>query len=118
MQSFYISWVLFSSFTVLRANCVIRTSCRDDLYFDALDILRPVIKKHELTESECGLRWLAHHSKLKKELGDAVIVGASCTKHLEENLAPLDKGPLPEEVVQALDAGWARVRGKELKFWH
>jgi aflatoxin B1 aldehyde reductase len=91
---------------------------RDDLYFDALDILRPVAKKHDLTESECGLRWLAHHSQLKKELGDAVIVGASSRKHLEENLSALDKGPLPEEVVQALDAGWARVRGKELKFWH
>ena len=90
----------------------------DDLYFDALDILRPVAEKHGLTESQCGLRWLAHHSKLRKELGDAVIVGASSTKHLEENLEALDKGPLPEEVVHALDAGWARIRGKELKFWH
>lgn len=102
----------------IRANCTTQTSYRDDLYFDALDILPLVMKKHELTESECGLRWLAHHSELKKELGDAVIVGASSTKHLEENLAALDKGPLPEEVVQALDAGWARMRGKELKYWH
>ena len=90
----------------------------DDLYFDALDILRPVAEKHGLTESQCALRWLAHHSKLRKELGDAVIVGASSTQHLEENLEALEKGPLPEEVVQALDAGWTRVRGKELKFWH
>lgn len=90
----------------------------NDYYFDALDILRPVAKKHDLTESECALRWLSHHSRLKKEKGDAVIVGASSTKHLEENLAALDKGPLPEDVVQALDEGWQRVRGMELKFWH
>ena len=90
----------------------------DDLYFDALDIIRPVAKKHGLTETECALRWLSHHSQLKREKGDAIIVGASSTKHLEENLAALDQGPLPEEVVQALDAGWQRVRGKELKFWH
>jgi aflatoxin B1 aldehyde reductase len=37
---------------------------------------------------------------------------------VEENLKALDQGPLPEEVVQALEDGWARVRGKELKFWH
>lgn len=90
----------------------------DDLYFDALDIIRPVAKKHGLTETECALRWLSHHSQLKREKGDAIIVGASSTKHLEENLAALDQGPLPEEVVQALNAGWQRVRGKELKFWH
>jgi len=88
------------------------------LYFDALEILRPVAEKHSLSESECGLRWLAHHSQLKRELGDAIIVGASSTHHLEDNLNALDKGPLPEEVVQALDAGWAKIRGKELKFWH
>jgi aflatoxin B1 aldehyde reductase len=46
------------------------------------------------------------------------LFGASSTKHLEENLAALDQGPLPEEVVQALNAAWQRVRGKELKFWH
>lgn len=91
---------------------------RDELYFDALDILRPVAKKHGLTESECGLRWLEHHSQLRKKNGDAIIVGASSTHHLEDNLAALDKGPLPEDVVEAIDAGWARVRGKELKFWH
>jgi aflatoxin B1 aldehyde reductase len=90
----------------------------NDFYFDALDIIRPVAKKHGLTESECALRWLSHHSQLKMEKGDAVIVGASSTKHLEGNLEALDKGPLPEEVVQALDAGWQRVRGMELKFWH
>ena len=79
---------------------------------------RPIAKKHGLTETECALRWLSHHSQLKREKGDAIIVGASSTKHLEENLAALDQGPLPEEVVQALEAGWQRVRGKELKFWH
>jgi aflatoxin B1 aldehyde reductase len=90
----------------------------DDLYFDALDLIRPVAKKHGLTESECALRWLSHHSQLSKEKDDAVIVGASTSKHLEENLAALDQAPLPEEVVQVLDAGWQRVRGKELKLWH
>jgi aflatoxin B1 aldehyde reductase len=90
----------------------------NDFYFDALDILRPVANKHGLTEAECALRWLNHHSALKRELGDGVIVGASSTKHLEENLKALDEGPLPEDVVEALDEGWAKIRGMPLKFWH
>ncbi|KAJ7772820.1 NADP-dependent oxidoreductase domain-containing protein [Mycena olivaceomarginata] len=36
---------------------------------------------------------------LKKELGDAVIIGASSKKRLEENLEALNKGPLPADVV-------------------
>lgn len=77
----------------------------DDLYFDALDILRPVAKEHGLTEAECALRWLEHHSVLKRDRGDAIIIiGASGVKHLAENLADLDKFPLPEEVVEALYA--------------
>lgn len=90
----------------------------NDHYFDALDILRPVAKKNGLTESDCALRWMAHHSELKKDLGDGIIVGASSTRHLEENLQALDQVPLPQEVVDALDAGWAKIRGMPLKYWH
>ena len=88
------------------------------LFSMALDILRPVAKKNGLTESDCALRWMAHHSELKKDLGDGIIVGASSTRHLEENLQALDQGPLPQEVVDALDAGWAKIRGMPLKYWH
>ena len=90
----------------------------NDPMFDALDLLRPVAKKHGLTEAECALRWMTHHSMLKREKGDAIIIGASSTKHLEANLADLEKGPLPEEVVQALDAGWEKTRGISGRYWH
>lgn len=49
-------------------------------YFDALDILRPVAAEHGFTEAECALRWMNHHSMLKKEHGDAIINSASSTK--------------------------------------
>ena len=87
-------------------------------FFDALDILRPVAQKHGLTEAECTLRWMTHHSMLKREYGDAVVIGASSTKHLEENLVDLEKGPLPDEVVQALDAGWEKTRATAGRYWH
>jgi len=90
----------------------------NDAYFDALDILRPVAKKHGLTEAECALRWIANHSLLKKEHGDAIIIGASSAKQLEENLVNLEKGPLPDEVLKAFDDGWVRVKGICANYFH
>ncbi|KAM3155255.1 Aldo-keto reductase [Botrytis cinerea] len=81
------------------------------------DILRPVIKKHGLTEAECGLRWMAHHSFMKKELNDAVIVGASSPEQLEQNLKDLEKGSLPNEVVEALERCWNHISGV-YKYFH
>jgi aflatoxin B1 aldehyde reductase len=37
---------------------------------------------------------------------DGVIIGVSSFPQLEGNLSDLEKGPLPEEVVQALDEAW------------
>jgi len=90
----------------------------NDAYFDALDILRPVAKKYNLSEAECALRWMTNHSLLKKEFGDAIIIGASSAKQLEENLANLEKGPLPDEVLKAFDDGWARVKGICGNYFH
>jgi aflatoxin B1 aldehyde reductase len=90
----------------------------NDEYFDALDILRPVVKKHGLSEAECALRWMTNHSLLRKENGDAIIIGASSAKQLEENLANLEKGPLPDEVLKAFDEGWTKVKGICANYFH
>ncbi|KAE8440521.1 hypothetical protein EG329_007403 [Mollisiaceae sp. DMI_Dod_QoI] len=90
----------------------------NEKYFDALDILRPVAKKHGLSEAEVALRWMTNHSLLKREFGDAIIIGASSAAQLEENLINFEKGPLPEDVVQALDEGWETVRGVCAKYFH
>jgi len=87
-------------------------------YFDALDLLRPVAAKHNLTEAECALRWMNHHSLLSRDKGDAIIIGASSTKHMEENLVDLEKGKLPDDVVEALEEGWGKCRGLAGRYWH
>ena len=33
---------------------------------------------------------------MRREHGDAVLIGASSVKHIEENLVDLEKGPLRE----------------------
>jgi len=74
-----------------------------------MELLDPVIEKYGLTLREYALRWL--DSLLGGEKGDAVLIGASSVTHLESNLVDLEKGPLPDEAVGALDKGWERVRG-------
>lgn len=78
----------------------------NDPYFDALDKVRPVAKRLGISTAEAALRWSSHHGLLKRELGDAIIVGASSAQQLEENLSAVEKGPLPEELVKAFDEGW------------
>jgi aflatoxin B1 aldehyde reductase len=79
-------------------------------YFDALDVIRPVAHKLGISTAEASLRWVNHHSTMKREHGDAIIIGASSAAQLEENLANLEKGPLPDELVKAFDEGWEIVK--------
>jgi aflatoxin B1 aldehyde reductase len=74
-----------------------------DHYFNAIEIIRPVAEKHHLTLLEVALRWMIHHSQLNYKERDGVIIGCSSLEQLESNLNDFEKGPLPEDVVQALD---------------
>ncbi|GJE95556.1 aldo/keto reductase [Phanerochaete sordida] len=82
-----------------------------DEYFTGLAKIEAAAQKHGLTLAEVAMRWLAHHSLLKREHGDAVIIGASSVAQAEQNLTDLEKGPLPEDVVHALDEAWALAKG-------
>ncbi|KAJ5865841.1 Drug/metabolite transporter [Penicillium rubens] len=91
-----------------------------DATFEALSIIEPVVEKHGLTLLETALRWVRHHSALRMDNGgrDGVLVGVSSFAQLETNLADLQKGPLPEEVVQALDQAWLVAKSNSPDYWH
>lgn len=55
---------------------------------------------------------------MSREHGDNILIGASSKAHLEENLTDLEKGPLPQEVVDVLDEAWASVKAVSSKYWH
>lgn len=65
--------------------------------------------KHGIGGHGAALRWTVYHSLLSKEHGDAVIVGASSSEQLEANLDMIEQGPLPDELVAALEAVYAEV---------
>lgn len=87
--------------------------------FEALRVIQPVVEKHGLTLIETALRWIVHHSKLKiKDGNDGILIGVSSLDQLKSNLANLEKGPLPDEVVQALDDGWLIAKPTSPPYWH
>jgi aflatoxin B1 aldehyde reductase len=96
-----------------------------DRYFkqstiDALAIVEPVATKHNIPLIEVGLRWCIHHSKLRpasKGGNDGLIIGISSYKQLEQNVEACEKGPLPDEVVEALDKAWEKTRGDAPTYW-
>jgi aflatoxin B1 aldehyde reductase len=90
-----------------------------DSTFEALAIIEPVVAKHGLTMVETALRWVVNHSALNIKGGnDGVIIGVSSLEQLDENLRDCEKGPLPEEVLQALDKAWKVSQPDTPNYWH
>ena len=48
---------------------------------------------------------------------DGIIIGVSSFEQLESNLKDLEKGPLPEEVVQVLDQAWLITKATAVDYW-
>jgi len=53
---------------------------------------------------------MQHHSMLKPE--DGVIIGASSVEQCEANCKSSEQGPLPDEIVAALDEAWEIVKAE------
>ncbi|KAK8173536.1 NADP-dependent oxidoreductase domain-containing protein [Phyllosticta citrichinensis] len=87
--------------------------------WDALRIIEPVVQKHKLTLLETAFRWVVHHSALNIKNGDdGIIIGISSLDQLKGNLNDLEKGPLPDEVVRALDEAWFVTHPTTANYWH
>ncbi|KAF7440761.1 hypothetical protein PC9H_001109 [Pleurotus ostreatus] len=90
----------------------------NDAYFEALASIKKVADAHKLTLAEISLRWVSNHSLMKREHGDSILIGASSLNHIEQNLVDLEKGPLPDDVVKALDDAWFKVKPYASKYFH
>ncbi|KAJ8096728.1 NADP-dependent oxidoreductase domain-containing protein [Lipomyces tetrasporus] len=94
-----------------------------DVYWDALDLIQPIAEKYSLTMLEIALRWIVHHSELKLGpanglTGDGIIIGVSSLKQMEDDLSGIEKGPLPQEVIESLDRAWKIVKSDVTPYWH
>ena len=43
---------------------------------------------------------------------------AGALEHLEDNLKDMEKGPLPEDVLEALNEAWAIAKGSAWNYYH
>ncbi|KAG6354404.1 hypothetical protein INS49_004421 [Diaporthe citri] len=87
---------------------------------EALKIAEEATQKHNLTLLETAMRWVIHHSALKtrnKGGNDGVVIGVSNFQQLQGNLKDFEKGPLPEDVVEALDRAWLVAKATAAPYW-
>lgn len=90
-----------------------------DSTFQALQTIEQAVDKHGLTMIETALRWVVHHSALRvKDGNDGVIIGVSSIDQLGQNLDALEKGPLPEDLLQSLDEAWRVSKVDAVPYWH
>lgn len=75
-------------------------------FFKAVNMLIEVCAENNMTIIEATYRWMLYHSMLKAERGDGLIIGASKLNHLVQNLDTVDKGPLPDAVINAYNNAW------------
>lgn len=74
---------------------------------DAINYLNKMLEPAGITKVDAALRWINYHSKLGAE--DGIILGASKTAQIVQNVESIKKGPLPDDIVSAMDAVWKTV---------
>lgn len=92
-----------------------------DSTFKALQTIQEACDKEGVTMKETALRWVVHHSKLNikgEKANDGIIIGVSSLEQLEGNLEDLQKGPLPESVVEAVEKAWLLAKADTTDYWH
>ncbi|KAL6793745.1 Aldo/keto reductase [Trichoderma sp. SZMC 28013] len=79
-------------------------------FLEALDIWNEASNVSGIPKAELAYRWVAYHSVLKEHLGDGIVLGASKITQLEQTVAGLNNGPLPESVVKTIEEVWQLVK--------
>ena len=75
-------------------------------YFDAVDEIRIACEEEGVPMVEAAYRWMAYHSCLDASMGDGILLGASRIEQMTQNMAALEKGKLPQSILDAMDAAW------------
>jgi aryl-alcohol dehydrogenase-like predicted oxidoreductase len=74
--------------------------------FAAVEKLKKAAEQAGRSLIDVAFCWLLHHTQT-----DCILLGATRTDQLDQNLAACEKGPLPPEVLQACEEVWTDLRG-------
>ena len=86
-------------------------------FFQAVSMLKETCQRLEISLVEATYRWLAYHSMLKSERGDAIIIGASKLDHLRQNISAANAGPLPAELLDVFDQAWTLCKSDSPEYF-
>ena len=90
----------------------------NDANFEALQLIKDACDKVEISMIEATYRWLISHSVLEEQ--DGILLGASSLAQLKQNLdacRAAEKGPLPEQVIEAFEGAWALTEVVAFPYW-
>jgi aryl-alcohol dehydrogenase-like predicted oxidoreductase len=69
--------------------------------------VRSAAAEPPIAPADAAIRWIAAHSALSAGAGDGLILGATSAPQLVQTLAAaVAAEPLPQAVLEALDASW------------
>ena len=86
-------------------------------FFDGVEVIKAAAEKHGISPIEATYRWLAYHSMLNAERGDAILIGASKLNHLLSNMETVKAGPLPEDIVATFEEAWKITKGDSPEYF-
>lgn len=75
-------------------------------FFDALNILNVACENRGISLVEAAFRWMTNHSALDATAGDGVLIGASSSEQLKQNLKFFGKEKLEQDILDAFDLSW------------
>ena len=78
-------------------------------YLAALSEWEQIANEVGCSRAELAYRWVSYNSPLDAKYGDAIIVGASSLQQLEQTLAGLKNGKLPESAAKKIDHVWSTI---------
>ncbi|KAM0481081.1 hypothetical protein ACHAPX_003974 [Trichoderma viride] len=67
-------------------------------------------EKSGISRAGLAYRWVRHHSILKKETGDEMIIGASTSEQLADTMKELKDGPLELWIDQRMEELWEMIK--------
>ncbi len=82
-----------------------------DQVLSAVEAFAAVAEEAGIPQAEMALRWVAGAEGV-----NSLLLGASRVSQLEANIAAVAKGPLPEDVLTAIDEATAAIRGFQPKY--
>lgn len=91
------------------ASATCRPYAGDPKFLEALVRWNAVADGEGVSGAELAYRWVAYHSALSRDNGDAMIIGTSSPEQLKETLIGIEKGPLSDKACAGIHDVWESI---------